>query len=158
MIKEINCNLLDAPVDAICHVANCQNTMGSGVAKAIREVYPEAYEADCLTIKGDKNKLGTFSKAYVSTFEHLDNINIKVIYNLYAQFDYARSHYGETRHLSYDALYKCLEKLRLDLGEMSLGLPYKMGSDRAGGNFNIVKCMIEEVFKHNSNEILICRL
>ena len=29
-------NLLDAPVDYICHQVNCQGRMGSGIAKQIK--------------------------------------------------------------------------------------------------------------------------
>lgn len=37
-------NLLDAKADFVCHQVNCQGKMGSGVAKAIREQYPQVYE------------------------------------------------------------------------------------------------------------------
>lgn len=53
-------NLIEAlksgSVQAIAHQANCFNTMGSGVALAIKNAFPEAYEADCKTVKGDKKK------------------------------------------------------------------------------------------------------
>ena len=32
-----------------------------GIARTIRELYPEAYEADCQTKKGDRSKIGSFS-------------------------------------------------------------------------------------------------
>lgn len=50
-------------VSVIAHQTNCFNTMNSGVAKAIRQLYPEAYFADCKTVKGDYKKLGGFSMA-----------------------------------------------------------------------------------------------
>jgi O-acetyl-ADP-ribose deacetylase (regulator of RNase III) len=42
-------------IHAIIHQANCHCTMGSGIAKFIRERFPKAYEADCKTVKGDLN-------------------------------------------------------------------------------------------------------
>ena len=44
--------------NVIIHGANCQNTMGSGVAKQIKEHFPGAYDADLRTTKGDREKLG----------------------------------------------------------------------------------------------------
>ena len=37
-------DLLDAPVDYICHQVNCQGRMGSGIAKQIKERWPVVYE------------------------------------------------------------------------------------------------------------------
>lgn len=68
---------------ALLHQANCFNTMNSGVAKAIREQFPEAYEADCRTESGDINKLGTYSAAQISELSGY-------IINLYGQYYYGR--------------------------------------------------------------------
>ncbi len=61
MIIHKDCNIFDGGAQGIIHQANCQNTMGSGIAREIRARYPEAYEVDCKTIAGDYKKLGTFS-------------------------------------------------------------------------------------------------
>ena len=61
MIINKDVNIFDLPTQAIIHQANCQTTMGSGIAKQIREKYPEAFEADCRTTRGDITKLGSFS-------------------------------------------------------------------------------------------------
>ena len=66
---------------ALLHQANCFNTMNSGVAKAIREEFPEAYAADCKTIKGDPAKLGTYSYAAINELSGY-------IVNLYGQYNY----------------------------------------------------------------------
>ena len=44
MIRVVKGNLLDAREIVIAHQVNCQKKMNSGVAKAIREKYPEVYE------------------------------------------------------------------------------------------------------------------
>ena len=49
--------------DVVIHGCNCFNTTGAGVAKQIKLQYPEAYQADKLTIKGDKGKLGSYTQA-----------------------------------------------------------------------------------------------
>ena len=66
-------------VRAIAHQANCFNTMGSGVAKALREAFPEIYEADCQTEKGSRDKLGSLSWTFN---EH------GMMFNLYGQYKY----------------------------------------------------------------------
>ena len=58
----------DGHFDVIVHGCNCQCTMGAGIAKAIKEAFPEALEADKGTTKGDRNKLGTLSTASIASF------------------------------------------------------------------------------------------
>ena len=45
MIHHVKGNLLDSNCDYICHQVNCQGVMNSGVAKQIREKWPEVYES-----------------------------------------------------------------------------------------------------------------
>ena len=47
--------------DVIVHGCNCMCTMGAGIAKQIKQKFPEAYRVDCQTKKGDRSKLGTIS-------------------------------------------------------------------------------------------------
>ena len=58
----------------VLHGANCFHTMGSGIAKYLREKYPQIYTTDVMTtVKGDKKKLGTFSKTIISDNFHILN-------------------------------------------------------------------------------------
>jgi len=149
MIKEINCDLLEAPVEAIFHCCNCFNVMGAGIALAIKNKYPEAFEADakCYFVN-KKNKLGYFSVA-----ETKDN---KFIYNLYTQHRYGR----ENRQLDYEALYTSLEKACWDLHTQKLksivGIPYKMGCYLAGGDWNIVKSILNHFFNTEEGIFFSC--
>ena len=52
--------------DYVIHGCNCQNAMGSGIARTVRDNYPKAYAADMATKKGDLSKLGHFTHAYIS--------------------------------------------------------------------------------------------
>ena len=68
MYNTINGDLIEmsynGEFDAIVHGANCRHRMGSGIARQIAEVYPDATQADIeLTDFGDYLKLGTFSMA-----------------------------------------------------------------------------------------------
>ena len=44
MIHYVKGNLLDSNCDYICHQVNCQGVMGSGIARQIRERWPEVYK------------------------------------------------------------------------------------------------------------------
>jgi len=75
--------------DAIVHGYNCFNTMGKGIAKQIKNKFPEAYKADCCTRMGDILKLGTYTCAMLT------------IINAYIQYNY-----GSSINVNYDAIRK----------------------------------------------------
>lgn len=136
-------------VAAIAHVCNCQGVMGSGIAKEIRARYPEAYQSyKDFELRHSGLKLGTMSSAAIRPD--------KIIYNLHAQLYYGTD---RNRYLDYEGLYSALEKACDDMcyrGLKSIAVPFNMGSDRAGGDWNVVKTMVESVFdKANINVIAV---
>jgi O-acetyl-ADP-ribose deacetylase (regulator of RNase III) len=58
----------DGNFDVIIHGCNCFCQMGKGIALTIKNKFPDAYKADLETAKGEKNKLGTYSKAEAGNF------------------------------------------------------------------------------------------
>jgi len=150
MVKIINCDIFKAPIDVLIHGCNCFNTMGGGIAFFIKNLFPEAYEADLRTKKGDRKKLGTFSFA---TIDRKDT-NIKYIFNLYQQYEF-----GGYRPLNYEAFYNGLELIRGSITNTNLviGIPYGIGCGLAKGAWLIVYEMIKEVFKDSTLEVLICK-
>lgn len=131
-------------VDAIAHQANCFNTMNSGVAKAIRTRFPGAYEADCLTVKGDRSKLGDFSVYQVR--DTLDNSPISLIYNLYGQYNYG---YDAKGYTNYEALRGALMNMKEDLltgnNLFKIGFP-KIGAGLGGGDWDTIAGIIDLTF------------
>ena len=57
--------------------------MGAGIALTIKKVFPEAYQADLKTKKGDRAKLGTYSSVTIQKNGH----QITII-NGYTQYHY----------------------------------------------------------------------
>ena len=101
MIRVINGDLLEADSTFICHQVNCRGVMGSGVAKAIRDKYPEVYtqyKRFCSQYKGDL--LGRVQ--YVPD-RYWEDCSQSVAQE---NFGYAGKCYTD-----YDALRKCLEEL-----------------------------------------------
>lgn len=149
MVHEIDANLLEYPLQGIIHQANCMHTMGSGIARAIREKYPEAYDADLKSgAKGDSHRLGNFSVAH-SVKEN------KYIFNLYGQYNYG----ALARFTSYDAVANGLPKIRKYAEEnnlTSLGCPNLMGCDRGGASWRIVRAIIGDTFDESSIDFYIC--
>lgn len=130
--------LADGEVDAIGHQANCFNTMNSGVAKAIRVRFPQAYEADCETVKGDRSKLGDCTVAIGGS---------GLIYNLYGQYNYG---YDAKGYTDYTALQSALIEMRDDLltgrGFEVVGFP-KIGAGLGGGDWDTIEEIINDIFE-----------
>ena len=146
MIHEIDANLLEYPLDGIIHSANCMLKFGAGIALQIQRKFPQAYEADLKTVRGDNSKLGTFSLAVLPSNFH--------IYNMYGQFGF-----GMGRQTSYDAFADGLNLIEAHAsknGLKKIGLPKYMGSRLGGGSWPIVHAIIESIFKESLLELYIC--
>jgi O-acetyl-ADP-ribose deacetylase (regulator of RNase III) len=125
---------LNNEFDVIIHGCNCQHTMGAGFAKAIKSAFPEAYEADLRTSKGDRNKMGTISTATVERNNH------KVtIVNGYTQFHWQ----GSGVLVDYNALRSVLREVKSHFSGKRIGYP-KIGAGLAGGNWEIISIIIDE--------------
>ena len=135
MIRYIDGNLLDDSheFDVIGHVVNCFCTMGAGIAPQIKSKFPEAYEVDCATIKGDRNKLGTIT--------HTVN-TIPIVVNLYGIYDYKKLHPDEVT-VKYDALRLSIRAMKEKFYGKTFGLPL-LGAGLANGNWSIIEKIIEE--------------
>ena len=132
-------NLLEADLDYCCHQVNCQGRMGSGIAKQIREKWPEVYESYMhysnyyLERGGPKSMLG--SCQYITT------ANITVI-NMFAQEGYG---YDGKRYTSYDAFWTCLGEITKVVPKGSkIGFPDHIGCGLGGANWEVIKTMICE--------------
>lgn len=137
-MKEIDGDLIklakEGNFDYIAHGCNCFCTMGAGIAKQIKEQFPIAYTMDLATKKGDIKKLGN----YTTTADHY----AFTIINAYTQYRYGT----EKRQLDYEALTLILRKINYEYPGKTIGLP-KIGCNLAGGDWNIVKQIIEKELK-----------
>ena len=148
-VETIEGNLLDFPndINVIAHSCNTRHIMGAGIAKQIKDRYPQAYEADWKAFNSNYGvTLGKFSKAEIS--------DRKYIYNMYTQ-----ATIGTGREVDYEKFWQALKRVEQDLYAMNvakheydgsppptLGLPYGISCGLAGGNWGIIKAMIEDIF------------
>jgi len=171
--KEIEGNLitlaLDGEFDVIAHGCNCFCTMGAGLAPQMAKAFGcDLFPLENSIYKGDINKLGQIDYEVllreplgdgdvVLPDEKVTLNNWKSIYpfarfalavvNCYSQYGFGINHKeGSVAPLDYAALELCFKKMNHIFQGKHIGLP-QIGCHLAGGDWNIVKSMIQKEFK-----------
>jgi O-acetyl-ADP-ribose deacetylase (regulator of RNase III) len=135
MLQHAKGNLIDMAeqgmFDVIIHGCNCQNTMGSGIAKELRDRYPEVYVADnCFQVQPEA-KLENFSSYFTGKF---------LIVNAYTQLHYLPR---GVDHFEYESFKIILRKMKALYRTRHFGFPY-IGMGLAGGDKDRIMNMIIE--------------
>ena len=139
MIHEIKGNLLDTNCQYICHQVNCQGKMNSGVAKAIRDKWPEVY-TQYLQKYVDADG---YADELLGEIQHVPVSNLKCVINMFAQENYG---YDGYRYTSYDAFWSCVNRIAVTVPKgSSIAFPNRIGCVRGGANWDVIKNMIEVV-------------
>lgn len=135
--------------EVIAHGCNCFCVMGAGIAPLMAEKFGcNRFPLEDIDKKGDINKLGQID--YKKVFE------IYVV-NAYTQYFYGKNHLNETdQPLDYDALRICLRKINHTFKGKKIGLP-QIGCGLAGGDWNIVKSIIQSELKDCDVTIVILK-
>ena len=143
MIHYIKGDITKSDCDVICHQVNCQGAMNSGVAKAIREKWPEVYKS--YKTWCDRFKEDTYALLGNSQAVAIDHDPRRYVVNLFTQQYYG---YDGTRFTDYEAFYNALATLAIQLQDypnVKIAFPYNIGCCRGGANWNIIRTMIKEV-------------
>lgn len=119
--------------DVIVHGCNCLCNMGAGIALTIKNEFPEAYVADCQTVKGDKSKLGTISYAKIDR----DGMKLIVV-NGYTQFNY----HGKGVLVDYNAIASVFRSVKQNFSQQKIGYP-KIGAGLAKGDWQVIAPIID---------------
>lgn len=152
MIRHLNQDVTTARQEIIVHQVNCQGRMGSGVAKAIKEKFPNVYTeykkycdkygrpavinvllGKCQIVEIDEPNRNRPGKQYVA--------------NLFAQDKYG---FDGQMYTSYDAFLKGLRTLKefcIEHNIKSIAFPEKIGCGRGGADWQIISRMIETTFE-----------
>lgn len=139
MIKKyINKSILDADQKYIAHGVNCQNKMGSGVAKVlfgkyptVKEDYHKTYHVMVNVLNERQNLLGLFDESKQD--------DGTIILNMFTQYNYG---YDGEKYVSYDAIYDCFTNA-VECGIKEIAIP-KIGAGLAGGNWDIISQIIDD--------------
>ena len=144
MLHYVTGDLLDPKFTIFCHQVNCQGVMGGGVAKQIKNKYPNvfaAYQTRC-RIQKENNKPLLGKVQWVKTPDG------RLCANMFAQ-----DRYGHDKcYTDYFAFRDCLINIihtieEYDMPAGVIAFPYKIGCGLAGGNWNVILPMIEEFAK-----------
>ena len=152
MIIYLEGDLLESNVDYICHQVNCRGVMGSGIAKQIRQKFPEVYrvyreryeDAVCVLDTTDR-MLGSADIVQIpGSSQH--------VVNMYAQQGYG---YNGKCYTSYKAFKFILQELKKDIPtDCTIGFPKGIGCGLGGGDWTVISKMIEEILGE-SHEVYI---
>lgn len=149
MIKIVDGDLLQANIPLIAHQTNCLGVMGAGIAKAIKNKWPDVYiqyKDLCKSYYYSKFLLG------ISQFCKTHDNPIKYVVNLFGEYSYTESVAPyENRHTDYKALDLALTILQTNCHNSNIkeiGIPYKLGCGLAGGDWdNVVYPMLQKLFE-----------
>ena len=153
MVQYKTGNLLDAPVDYICHQVNCQGRMGSGIAKQIKERWPIVYdqyiaafkerEEEVVKLCGQWETQIDVSETFLGHLQQIPVSDTQTVINMFAQQWYG---YDGKRYTSYDAFWACLGGIRDSIPKGSkIGFPYRIGCGLGGANWQVIETMIYTV-------------
>jgi O-acetyl-ADP-ribose deacetylase (regulator of RNase III) len=144
LINLKNGDVFRAKEDVFVHGCNCWNVMGAGVALEVVKRYPAAYyDGDLMTVRGDENKLGTYTKWEGKHFLYDQPITVV---NAYTQF-YPNP---DIKPLDYDALETVMVTINAHFYDKSICMP-RIGAGLAGGDWNRILEILEEVFKNRKD-------
>lgn len=149
MIKVIHGNLFDTKAPIIAHQVNCQGKMGTGVARQVKEKYPEVFKSYEFACAGDENLLGKcllFDKeGNIPTQEN--TLEYPYIANLFAQenYGYDGKQYTDVRafNMACIGLYTAASMLDID----TIAMPYMIGCVRGGASWREIYMILETIFK-----------
>lgn len=143
--KLVQGDLLEATTDFICHQVNCQGRMASGVAKAIRNKYPEVFNQyvdmynNYTYLDKQKELLGNTQYVRVSNSDKPKQPYYVV--NMFAQNNYG---YDGKQYTSLDAFKNCLMDINNKAKGYTVGFPWLIGCVRGGADWNTVLPLICE--------------
>jgi O-acetyl-ADP-ribose deacetylase (regulator of RNase III) len=146
-------------IKLICHIVNDQGLMGSGVARSlfqkwgkVRTRYIDWYE---------NSKSGERVDFDLGSIQ-LVNVEPDIaVFNMVAQHMVGRDEKGYPP-IRYDALINCLRDVAQFIAssyiKQSIHIPYKMGADRAGGDWDIIENIIKNELCSKDIDVTIYKL
>ncbi len=132
--KYIVGDITETELKYIAHGVNCQNVMGSGVAKALYTKFPE--------VKQMYHKFFEYPRggSPLGLTQLVHTEQGKGIYNLFTQEYYG---YDGKRYVNYAAICNCFMELAQYRKGEKIAIP-KIGCGLAGGDWNIVEQLIND--------------
>lgn len=136
---------------ALAHQVNCQGRMGSGVAKTVREKYPEVYnEYHRLCDSTEPSKL--LGDHQIVKTPHRQ----APVINLFGQMNFGYDGQTYTDYHSFtESLTNACKELKITYNLNKVVMPYKIGCCRGGGDWDIVLRILKAVSDKLDMEFLL---
>lgn len=148
MITYVQGDIFRGTEDVIVHGCNCLCNFGAGIAMQVARLYPQAYDVDKATKRGDASKLGTFTSW---TGQHYYDLTRTVtIVNAYTQF-YPNA---KMKPFDYKAFFTVLPQIKRKYIGQTIAMP-KIGAGLAGGDWGRIEGMINDWFHDREVKIYI---
>jgi len=148
-IKYIDGNILNSRADIILHQVNCQGVMGAGLAKQIKAWCPQHYQdyIKCCKNTPPKELLGHWVGTRYSS--------VNSVIGIFGQLNYGR----DKCYTDYNALRTALLDNKRVINDLywqypncRIAIPYGVGCGLAGGQWNIVLEILNELFEYTEND------
>lgn len=132
-----NGDMFTSDAQILCHQVNCMGRMGSGIAKTVREKFPNVYESYMHLCHS-----GMFAPDELLGRTLICKCGDKSMANLFAQLNYG---YDGKLYTSYEAFHKCLRSIKRSVPKgSSIAFPYGIGCGLGGGKWEIIISIIYE--------------
>lgn len=128
----------------ICHQVNCKGVMGAGLAKQVRNAHPDVY----LAYK-EKCNAGMAHVGDAQFVSCLDGRHDYIIANVFGQDGYGR----DKQHTDYAGLEAGFRKVAEAFPNDTIRIPMGIGCGLGGGDWGIVRDIIDRVFANQNVEI-----
>lgn len=144
MIKIVRGDLMEATESIVGHQVNAMGKMNSGIAKSVREKYPRVYTSYIDMVENHIN-IGHERKDLLGKVQGIEVADEKWIVNMFGQLGYG---YDDKQYTDTSALFDCFKGIRkvAEANNLSVALPYKIGSFRGGANWDEVEDLLLTAF------------
>lgn len=152
MVKCTDGDLLETDVEIIIHQTNCYGVMGAGLALQIKKKYPDVYAQYYHMCKSANKPSDLLGECLI-----LQTDDGKYVANVFGEEKYWPK---GVRHTDYSALEGGLKFLKFWMVSHEIktcGCPHLMGCGLAGGDWDVVKEILEKIFNDDKVELTIVK-
>lgn len=150
MIKIVKGDLFKTDANIIAHQVNCMGVMGSGVAKTIKERFPEAFReyvelVDSHAMQNHPDIEEDFRKGLLGQVQGVRIGQGMWVANIFGQYKYGTDGKQYTKT---DALFKGFKTVRsiAEKNELKVAMPYMIGCYRGGADWKEVEDLLLTAF------------
>lgn len=145
MIHIIKGDLLKSDSNFILHQANCESVMGKGIAGVIAKMFPLAAQIDKEFPYVLEERLGKYSIAKIKESLYIVNLYGQLYRGKPRNKEELKERYVHLENSLTSFLIDLKKKQKIEGKKYKVGIPYKIASDMAGGNWETVLEMLIEV-------------